>query len=148
MAGLRQIVATAAGAYIVYLTVRILVSRMAHAMRARKFGCKPASYKGLTGIRTILDLLDAKKNFVVPQTIEKNFESVKGETFSWAFVDNRILCTSDPLNVQAMLAKQFEDFEIGQMRRSNFWPMLGGGIFTADGKFWYVFCFSVAMFHY
>jgi len=44
--------------------------------------------------------------------------------------------TFEPKNIQAILATQFPDFEIGSLRRSNFFPMLGNGIFTVDGKAW------------
>lgn len=44
--------------------------------------------------------------------------------------------TTDPENIKAILATQFEDFELGPMRRGNFFPMLGNGIFTADGEGW------------
>ncbi|KAL1598155.1 hypothetical protein SLS59_007165 [Nothophoma quercina] len=35
-----------------------------------------------------------------------------------------------------MLATQFKDFELGQVRRGSFAPLLGHGIFSADGKQW------------
>jgi len=44
--------------------------------------------------------------------------------------------TVEPENVKAILATQFEDFELGHVRRGNFFPMLGNGIFTADGQDW------------
>lgn len=47
-----------------------------------------------------------------------------------------LITTSDPLNVQAILATQFSDFEMGSFRRDNFEDMLGHGIFTADGAEW------------
>lgn len=44
--------------------------------------------------------------------------------------------TIEPENVKAVLASQFEDFELGPVRRANFFPLLGNGIFTADGEAW------------
>jgi len=46
--------------------------------------------------------------------------------------------TVDPKNIQAVLATQFHDFSLGQTRRGNFFPLLGNGIFTNDGKAWWV----------
>jgi cytochrome P450 len=45
--------------------------------------------------------------------------------------------TCDPKNIQAILATRFQDFELGETRRQSFFPLLGNGIFTADGKEWY-----------
>ncbi|CZT17218.1 related to cytochrome P450 family protein [Ramularia collo-cygni] len=46
------------------------------------------------------------------------------------------LLTVEPANVQAMLATQFKDFELGAMRINQFYPLLGSSIFTSDGRFW------------
>ena len=46
--------------------------------------------------------------------------------------------TFEPKNIQALLATQFSDFALGDVRRQAFYPMLGNGIFTADGKAWCV----------
>jgi cytochrome P450 len=46
--------------------------------------------------------------------------------------------TTDPKNVQAMLATQFKDFELGPFRRNMFNPVIGKGIFTTDGTDWYI----------
>ena len=42
----------------------------------------------------------------------------------------------DEKNIQAILATQFKDFDIGPKRRNNFMPLLGNGIFTQDGAAW------------
>lgn len=44
--------------------------------------------------------------------------------------------TVDPKNIQALLATQFKDFELGPIRRGSFAPLTGDGIFTLDGKPW------------
>lgn len=47
------------------------------------------------------------------------------------------IVTCEPRNIQAVLATQFNDFEIGEQRAGEFGPLLGHGIFTTDGKAWY-----------
>jgi cytochrome P450 len=47
-----------------------------------------------------------------------------------------IITTAEPLNVQALLATNFKDFETGARRRAQFGAMLGYNIFTSDGDFW------------
>ncbi|GIC86002.1 cytochrome P450 [Aspergillus udagawae] len=44
--------------------------------------------------------------------------------------------TADPKNIQAILATQFKDFELGPFRRNMFNPVIGKGIFTTDGMDW------------
>ncbi|KAJ9635627.1 hypothetical protein H2204_005801 [Knufia peltigerae] len=44
--------------------------------------------------------------------------------------------TVDPKNVQAILATQFNNFELGPLRSGVFSPFIGKGIFTSDGKEW------------
>lgn len=75
----------------------------------------------------------------------------------------RNIRTADPKNIQAILANKFADFgkhphaiprrpdtdmprDIGPTRRGNFLPMLGDGIFTADGNHWKHSRVSVAQF--
>lgn len=44
--------------------------------------------------------------------------------------------TTEPRNIQAILATQFKDFGLGDARNNNFFPLLGHGIFASDGKQW------------
>ncbi|OJI87451.1 hypothetical protein ASPTUDRAFT_62106 [Aspergillus tubingensis CBS 134.48] len=44
--------------------------------------------------------------------------------------------TCDPRNIQAVLATQFKEFELGELRNASFRPMLGHGIFASNGKKW------------
>ena len=50
--------------------------------------------------------------------------------------------TFEPKNIQALLATQFSDFALGDLRRQAFYPLLGNGIFTTDGKAWLVTPFT------
>jgi cytochrome P450 len=47
-----------------------------------------------------------------------------------------LLGQSEPENIKAILADQFEDFELGWKRHQYFSPFLGNGIFTVDGLAW------------
>jgi len=47
--------------------------------------------------------------------------------------------TSDPENIRTVLATKFRDFELGPVRRNNFVPVLGHGIFTSEGDDWAYF---------
>lgn len=50
--------------------------------------------------------------------------------------NSSIVATSEPENVQAVLATKFHDFDLGSARRGNFFDLLGDGIFTAEGEKW------------
>ncbi|KAJ4400062.1 hypothetical protein N0V91_008943 [Didymella pomorum] len=58
------------------------------------------------------------------------------QTYETKILGDQVIFTSDPKNIQAMLATQFKDFELGQVRRGSFAPLLGHGIFSADGEQW------------
>lgn len=55
---------------------------------------------------------------------------------SYDLFDNHMISTAEPANIQAMLATKFLDFDLGPTRGSNFFAMLGNGIFTAEGNAW------------
>ncbi|KAH0538865.1 hypothetical protein FGG08_004582 [Glutinoglossum americanum] len=59
-----------------------------------------------------------------------------GYTHRFSGVSGEVVCTSDPQNIQAILALRFADFELGATRKENFAPLLGSGIFTSDGLEW------------
>lgn len=44
--------------------------------------------------------------------------------------------TIEPVNIKAILATSFNDFDLGPIRHASFFPLLGDGIFTLDGAAW------------
>lgn len=57
-------------------------------------------------------------------------------TFTFDVLGQRILFTSDPKNIQAMLATKFDDYDLGPVRRGNMIATVGDGIFVQDGQAW------------
>lgn len=58
-------------------------------------------------------------------------------TFQMTMVEGScVLTTTEPANLQAMLATQFDNFDTGRQRHNQFWPVLGKSIFSSDGAFW------------
>jgi hypothetical protein len=45
------------------------------------------------------------------------------QTYETKILGDQVIFTSDPKNIQAMLATQFKDFELGQVRRGSFAPL-------------------------
>jgi len=50
--------------------------------------------------------------------------------------NNTLISTSEPENIQAILATEFHEFNLGPVRRDSFFEVLGNGIFTAEGEAW------------
>ena len=140
---MNQYIASAAGllvAYTLYSLVSSFVSNRQHARRAKELGCLPPPlrpYKYPLGIDTTRAVIQADKNHTVPSHFFEIYHDV-GEKATWFqnALGTMMYFTCDPKNIQAVLATQFQDFEIGAQRRVNFFPMLGNGIFTSDGKAW------------
>ncbi|KAI8216881.1 Cytochrome P450 52A5, partial [Colletotrichum sp. SAR 10_86] len=73
---------------------------------------------------------------ILDDIIEKSY-AAHGATFTQpGFFGPREVYTVDPLNIQALLATKFQDFDLGERRIAQFSPLLGRSIFTADGPFW------------
>ncbi|KAF2095752.1 cytochrome P450 [Rhizodiscina lignyota] len=51
-------------------------------------------------------------------------------------INSIVYTTTEPKNIQALLATQFQDFSLGPARHGTFAPLLGNGIFSSDGKQW------------
>jgi cytochrome P450 len=60
----------------------------------------------------------------------------EGYTFKAQGLGGEVISTVEPQNIQTILALRFTDFELGSKRKRNFAPLLGNGIFTADGPEW------------
>lgn len=56
--------------------------------------------------------------------------------YLYGFEGTRVLQTVEPANIQAILATQFKDFELGRRRYEQFKVFLGRSIFSSDGAFW------------
>lgn len=108
-----------------------------HAARARRLGCKAAprwENRLPFGIDHVLDQLRADREKVFPDFFAqeiKNISEREGRdvtTIHCSVLGSNGIITTDPKNIQALLAVQFDDFEIGRLRREIFLPLLGNGI--------------------
>ena len=59
-----------------------------------------------------------------------------GYTFSYWLLGQRIYVTADPENVKTIFSTSFETFEHGPTRQAAGRPLVGNGIFVADGESW------------
>jgi hypothetical protein len=121
----------------VYKIFSIIVNRQKDAAFARQRNCQPApavTWDGFLGIKVIKEMqaADQKNMFMnllndrVAQMSEK--EGRYCPTFSYRVLGKQGFFTADPKNIQAILAHQFEDFELGALRRKVMGEPLGDGI--------------------
>lgn len=142
---MNQYIAAAVGllaTYIVYSSVSSFISNRRYARQARKLGCLPPfrrTHKYPLAFDLMQEVIQADRSNTVPTHFLEVYHSL-GNVATWVqnVFGSTAYFTSDPKNIQAVLATQFRDFEIGPQRRGGFFPLLGNGIFTSDGKAWYV----------
>lgn len=110
--------------------------KVKHEYLKKKFNAKdgkllPGSYPFFS--RRPLMMLKKKKEGQVWKMV-LDFFSDYGHTFT-ANMGHNVIVTSDPENIKAILATQFNEFIMG-LRHKHFKPLLGDGIFTLDGHGW------------
>lgn len=121
------------------VVIYYLVEHSRHSLRAKALGCRSPNRfhnKLPLGIDHLWKVIKADRHHRVPQHLLQHFRNAKYATFIQQCAGNDSIVTSDPKNIQAILALQFKDFYLGSLRRRNFYPMLGNGIFTTDGEMW------------
>jgi cytochrome P450 len=125
-------------AYVIYSIVARIVRERRYASKAANLGCKPPPSmrnRWPFAIERIVNAIKADKAQQFPEFMTRRCEA-EGHTHEYYLIGTHGFMTNDPKNIQALLATQFHDFEIGPMRRGNFNPLLGNGIFSSDGKAW------------
>ncbi|KAJ8063806.1 hypothetical protein OCU04_007665 [Sclerotinia nivalis] len=124
-----------------YIASRLYKSHI-YSAKLRKFHCEePVTQETVSrwpfGLDFFKRSLDAERGKFFPNFLQRNAERY-GTTFKYTIMSSSSLFTVDPRNVKAILATQFDDFQLGRIRTGAFWPMLGNGIFTQDGHAWKV----------
>ncbi|KAL7782769.1 cytochrome P450 [Trichoderma ceciliae] len=140
----------AAGVAAAALTFVYVLSQIRENLRykakAKELGCKPAVWMSgydPTGIADVAYGVDASNKKQFPLYAQANFER-EGKKYGRQVGTLRArspffreaLVTTDPQNIQAILALKFKDFGLGVNRTENFKPLLGHGIFATNGKQW------------
>lgn len=133
----------AGGSFVLYKIVALLLTEHYYRNEAKRLGCEPAAEFELVdfqGIRSVLRMIAADKKFIIPDYIKGRIDKVcadKGRnitTFNQKLLGTRSMFTTDPKNVQAVLATQFKDFGLGEKRNVNFSTLLGQGIVSVASR--------------
>ncbi|KAK0112497.1 hypothetical protein ONS96_001733 [Cadophora gregata f. sp. sojae] len=126
------------GTFIIYKLIQHLLLTHHNNHTSTRLNCLPAPLQPNTlplGIDHILTALNAISTKTFPSYLVERSSSLP-LTFRTTILGVPRLFTADIPNIQALLATQFEDFDFGEMRRSNAHPFLGKGIFLQDGREW------------
>ncbi len=125
--------------YVIYAHITRVLTKRRQAALAREWKTQePPVQKNRYpfGIDNVLRALKADKEKAFPTDTIKRTHDVGAITFKYSTLGSTNIFTADEKNIQALLASQFNDFELGPVRRGNFKPFLGSGIFSQDGKDW------------
>lgn len=129
-------------AFVLSLTIlRSVYNSIWHARNARRLGARdpPLLVNRLPlGLDFLRRMLRADAEGRVPDEILTIYRETGEKTMKHHFLGRTQFNTIEPKNIQAVLATQFSDFSLGTNREESFRPMLGRGIFTANGSYWSV----------
>lgn len=132
-----------AAAALVLRLLYSLIQSVVHAHKARQLGCGPVPRypnKDPLGIANLFDAIEADKQKIVPVLTEQRLQTVCDRenrhvtTFRFRQMGRDTITTVDPKNIQAVLATQFKDFELGVLRQRSMHPLLGTGIVSLCAK--------------
>lgn len=115
-----------------------------HVMKAKAKGCKPpvqAMSREPTGIANLFRGLMASRQMSFLDFLLECMNDLSqriGRPAGTVVVRNALfrdaIITYDPENIQAILARQFQDFGLGVNRTDNLKPLLGNGIVGLDRR--------------
>lgn len=114
-----------------------VVKSLYYAYKARQLGCGAVPmYRGGDpwGINNLRESIQADKEKKFLKMTGQRFQRVNEQegrvvtTFRAQQSGREALTTIEPKNIQAILATQFKDFELGSSRRISLLPLLGSGI--------------------
>jgi cytochrome P450 len=95
--------------------------------------------KGLFGFGRLIESVLATQSDSGPQYVVSALDSEMGpdvHTVEVPISDYRLIVTRDPVNVQAMLATQSGNWDVGEHRTDSWRPLFGDGVFTSRGEAW------------
>ncbi|TFK35048.1 cytochrome P450 monooxygenase pc-2 [Crucibulum laeve] len=88
---------------------------------------------------SIRSLLAGMRNFksgYPGEALDLTCDQLGEDTFNFRILFANRIITRDPDNIKAILATHFDSFEKGPETRHLFYPLLGTGVFAADGDMW------------
>lgn len=143
MALLSPVMLVPIGLFIIYRLLQSYTANRRFQQYAKQNGCAPPPDINAGGrVPMNLDLM--KSIFSVASTGADVLDEIflplmnrLGNTVAfYSRFQEPIIITTEPVNLQTMLATKFHDYNIGIIRKKAFGVALGSGIFTSDGAQW------------
>jgi cytochrome P450 len=129
------IVAGAALFYILYTRITLYLARQRFK---KENGCQPCTAQfhkdPILGLDAMKVMAYSSKHHITLQENRKRFQRL-GNTYHTRWVTMPFIATCEPENIQTMLSLKFKDYSL-EMRQAALGPLLGHGIFNADGERW------------
>lgn len=127
--------------YYIYTWILSYVTERKFRKFAEANGCgEPYKIKNLLpgGVERIFKIITAPlRGQDILDDLVMPGQRLAGWTSEWKGVGGRYaVTTSEPKNIQALLATNFKDFEQGALRHAQFGVLLGKSILNSDGAFW------------
>jgi len=119
-------------AFVLYKVISSINTTIRLARAAKSKGCKPAPTfpsPDPLGIINVVRLIQSNNAGKLCDFVTDRVETVSRQegrsvfTFQTHIVRNWLFFTCDPKNIQALLATQFKDFELGPIRFGTFSPL-------------------------
>jgi hypothetical protein len=121
-------------AFVLYKITLSLALRIRNARAAKRLHCKPVPTfplpgYDLLGITNVAQIIQANNAGRLPNYVAERVDIVAKQedktvlTFQTQIFQAWLYFTVDPKNVQAILATQFKEFELGPIRYGTFSPL-------------------------
>jgi hypothetical protein len=123
---------TVTATFALYLCISSVFRQRRHAAAAKRLGCRPAPTEynpDRLGVVNLIKTLRANSNGQLLEYMRGVFDDVSRRTdqtvysYDTYILGDRVFWTCDPRNIQALLATQFKDFELGKIRNNAFAPL-------------------------
>ncbi|KAL6702655.1 hypothetical protein ACN47E_001278 [Coniothyrium glycines] len=129
------VVAGALASYFLYTRIALYLARRRFK---KENGCQPCNARfhkdPILGLDVMKVMNFNSKNHIILQENKKRFEEL-GNTFHNRLINTPLITTCEPENIKTILSLKFKDYSFGN-RQAALTPLLGHGIFNADGERW------------
>lgn len=120
-------------ALVLYWVVSYITTSHRRAAMAKKLGCEPLPvytwHKDPLGLGNVMEIIKENDLGRLPHHVVERFARISRQenrnvmTFTGHIFRNWLIATCDPKNIQAILATQFKEFELGPIRFGTFSPL-------------------------
>lgn len=111
------------------------IAKNAYLLRKWNTGTPKAYRTGFLGLLYVKKLKALRSSGYFQDYLKLQYDELDTNTFTQSVLGQKVIVTRSPQNMKAALSTQFDDFGIGP-RRAAFRPLLGNGVFAADGHQW------------